>query len=722
MITQQDLARLVHGMFDDFNHYTTTEEWTTVATDSGTISTIAVQSNGTFTGTSSVDGGGIVSLGNSTPVGTHTIVIRATDNCSATTDANLSLTVAKADTTTTITSNSPNPSTAGQGVVVNYTVAPVAPGAGTPSGNVTVSDGVNNCTGTVAAGTCTVTLTTSGSRTLVATYAGDAGYNGSVSPGVTQLVDVANTAPTITAVGVTRRAGDAGANSTIANVNDAEDAETALVVTVNSGATATVNGVTVSGIATNASGTTTANVVAACGATTANFTLRVTDTGTLFNTANLVVTVNPNLAPTLTYPATTNAVFGQNLTVNPATGPSDTGTVNTIAVQSNGTYTGTSAVNNGTGVVTLAGAQPVGTHTIVIRATDNCAATTDANLQLVVGQAATTTTITSDLPDPSNAGQNVVVQYTVTANAPGAGTPAGNVTVSDGVNNCTGTVAAGQCTVAFVTPGPRTITATYAGNTSFAGSSDTEAHVVNAATDLSITKTANTSQAATGLIQYTVVATNAGPLPVTGATVIDNVPVIVTGVTWTCAGTGSGTCTGSGSGNINQTVNLPVGATVTFSITGTIPTDPLPGTIVNTATVNAPAGITDTNTANNSATVTTVLTIFRNGFEDGPGNAPLVSLEAPAANQQFTRPVPIGDLFTAARDATPSDVALFKIGDSLVLVSARRLGDATQASVLVRDATGWHAGPWVSVLPQQLVSLVWSRDGAGQLKVGLEVN
>lgn len=32
-----DQMRLVHGMFDDFNHYTTTEEWTTVASDSGGI-------------------------------------------------------------------------------------------------------------------------------------------------------------------------------------------------------------------------------------------------------------------------------------------------------------------------------------------------------------------------------------------------------------------------------------------------------------------------------------------------------------------------------------------------------------------------------------------------------------------------------------------------------------------------------------------------------------
>ena len=61
-------------------------------------------------------------------------------------------------------------------------------------------------------------------------------------------------------------------------------------------------------------------------------------------------------------------------------------------------------------------------------------------------------------------------------------------------------------------------------------------------------------------------------------------------------------------------------------------------------------------------------------------------------------------------------------GDSLVLVSARRLGGEAQVSVLVRDATGWHAGPWVSLLPQQRISLVWSRDAAGRLLVGIEVD
>jgi hypothetical protein len=91
--------------------------------------------------------------------------------------------VNKANTTTAITSDSPDPSQVGQAVTVNYMVSPVSPGAGTPTGNVTVSDGFNSCSGTVAAGSCMITLTTAGGRTLTATYAGDGSFNGSTSAG-----------------------------------------------------------------------------------------------------------------------------------------------------------------------------------------------------------------------------------------------------------------------------------------------------------------------------------------------------------------------------------------------------------------------------------------------------------------------------------------------------------------------------------------------------------
>jgi CSLREA domain-containing protein len=103
---------------------------------------------------------------------------------------------------------------------------------------------------------------------------------------------------------------------------------------------------------------------------------------------------------------------------------------------------------------------------------------------ITVNQASTTTSITSDSPDPSNVGQNVTVNYSVAVTAPGGGAPTGNVMVSDGVNSCAGTVAAGSCAVALNTAGNRTLTATYQGDTNYAASpaSAGAGHVVGTVT------------------------------------------------------------------------------------------------------------------------------------------------------------------------------------------------------------------------------------------------
>ncbi len=62
--------------------------------DNGTVNSIVVQSQGTYTGTITVNNTtGVVSLNNATPGGTHSITIRATDNCGALRDASFTLTV-----------------------------------------------------------------------------------------------------------------------------------------------------------------------------------------------------------------------------------------------------------------------------------------------------------------------------------------------------------------------------------------------------------------------------------------------------------------------------------------------------------------------------------------------------------------------------------------------------------------------------------------------------
>ena len=123
--------------------------------------------------------------------------------------------------------------------------------------------------------------------------------------------------------------------------------------------------------------------------------------------------------------------------------------------------------------------------------------------------------------------------------------------------------------------------------------------------DLSITKTDGVATALPGgSVTYTITGSNAGPDPVTGATIADTFPASET-CTWTCAGASGGTCTAAGSGNINDTVNLPVGGSVTYTASCAI-SAAATGTLVNTATVSS--SIADPTPGNNSATDTDTLT------------------------------------------------------------------------------------------------------------------
>ncbi len=124
-----------------------------------------------------------------------------------------------------------------------------------------------------------------------------------------------------------------------------------------------------------------------------------------------------------------------------------------------------------------------------------------------------------------------------------------------------------------------------------------------AAADLSITKTDNQTSYYPGQsFTYTIVASNAGPSAVAGATVADAFPADFQVVTWTCGASAGSSCgSAGGAGNINTTVDLPVGGSATFVATGTVSLAAA-GTLSNTATVTPPAGISDPVPGNNSAT------------------------------------------------------------------------------------------------------------------------
>lgn len=210
--------------------------------------------------------------------------------------------------------------------------------------------------------------------------------------------------------------------------------------------------------------------------------------------------------------------------------------------------------STGTATATFTGTSPgAGSASSTVDAQSVAAAIT-------ISKASTTTTITSDLPDPSDINAAVVVSYSVAVNAPGAGTATGNVvvTVSGGAETCTGTVAAGNCSITLTTSGARTLTATYAGDLNFNGSSATASHTVNALPTLSINDVALAEgNSGTQTLTFTVTRTGATASATTfNFATADNTATVANADYVATSGSGSIPGGGaSGTTTINVTIN-----------------------------------------------------------------------------------------------------------------------------------------------------------------------
>jgi subtilisin-like proprotein convertase family protein len=157
-------------------------------TPTGVVTVTA--SSGAGTCSSSLVGGAGACAITFTAAGARTLTAAYSGNAdfAGSASAGVPHVVNRADTAVTITGRSPTSTTLGQVVAVSYTVAVLSPGAGLPTGAVTVTAGADACTGTVAAGACALTFTSTGTKTLLATYGGDSNFNGDVSPGTTITV------------------------------------------------------------------------------------------------------------------------------------------------------------------------------------------------------------------------------------------------------------------------------------------------------------------------------------------------------------------------------------------------------------------------------------------------------------------------------------------------------------------------------------------------------
>lgn len=116
-----------------------------------------------------------------------------------------------------------------------------------------------------------------------------------------------------------------------------------------------------------------------------------------------------------------------------------------------------------------------------------------------------------------------------------------------------------------------------------------------------------TGVCAGGTTTYTVTVTNPGDAAVGGASLVNNPPAGITYTSWTVAASGGATASAtSGSGPLNETVSLPKGGTLVYTITAAVAPGAV-GPLTNTATVALPTqtpALVDAVPANNTASDT----------------------------------------------------------------------------------------------------------------------
>lgn len=325
---------------------------------------------------------------------------------------------------------------------------------------------------------CTVAYSQSGSHCVTAVYGGDPNFASSSSSPVCQTVNLGGSATSLaSSANPSARGQSVTYTATVAALPPASGTPTGSVAFSD-------GGVQIAGCGAQ-------SLAIIGGVATASCTVVYPDAGSHTVTAtyggdasfsgSTSAPLDQAVSPTATLTALTSssnpAVVGGTVTYNASITPTPDG--GSVAFTDNGIPIGGCTALGAAGgtaqcIVTYAA---VGSHNIVATyGGDQNFAASSGNLTQTVTQASTITAVTST-PDPSNPGQSVTFTATVTVLLPGSGTPTGSVTFYDGAV-ILGTVALNAAspddavltTTALTVAGAHSITAVYAGDANFGGS------------------------------------------------------------------------------------------------------------------------------------------------------------------------------------------------------------------------------------------------------------
>jgi large repetitive protein len=570
-----------------------------VTSADGPMPTGTVQFNdgGTSLGSSAVGSNGTAVFSTvSLAPGNHSIVaIYSGDgNDSTSTSASLGESIQQIATATSL-SATPNPMSAGGtlNLVASVTAIGSTTNAGTITGNVTFSEGPTNLGVALVDGSGHAALNLStlstGSHSLIASYAGNTNYASSTSPIVVEVVQSTATTATLTSTAATTLAGLASSFTVVISSPTGIPSGS---VAINDG------GVSIGQVQLNAQGA-------------ATFSTTTLSVGAHTMTAVYAGNTNYNTSTSIPLQHTVVLATPSLMLVGPAT-PVNAGTsfVATVTLSSNGAApTGTLTLRNGSvpiATVSVAAdgtfsfpnlSLAVGTYqlTAVYSGDPNNAAESSAMITVVVQLTPTAASLTSSA-NPQTMGQNVTLTATVSGGTP---VPTGSIKFMDGTVvlgssavGANGTAALSTSALAF---GVHSISAIYGGDTDHAISTSAAISERIVEPDaVSLASSMNPSIFGTN-ISFTAKITGAGSEIPSGTLIFRDGTATL----------GTATLDGTGSASL-QTAALAVGShTIAVSYSGDANFSSASGTLIQTVQ-SATTQITLTVSANPAVYATAV--------------------------------------------------------------------------------------------------------------------
>ena len=394
-----------------------------------------------------VAGGQAVCTSTALVAGTHvvTAVYSGDSNNATSTSSAVVQVVIKAATITSVTA--PGPIALGQSATVTATLAVSAPGAGTPTGTIGISDGSASCSIVLPATSCSLTPTTVGARTITAIYSGDVNFNASsnsasltVNPAVSGTALASNSNPSVSGQAVTFTATITGSTPT-GTVNFLDGAAPLCT--------------SVALVSTQASCTSAALAVGPHSITA----VYAGDANNVTSTSSVLTQVVNQAATITSVSAAGPITLGQSVAV--------TATV-AVSAPGAGTATGTIGISDGAATcnIVLPATSCSLTPTIAGARTISASYSGDANFAASTGTASltvtappSTQTITVVAPGVIDVSEGSVV---ITATASSGLT----VTVTSNTPNICSVAGTGSFTVTLLAPGLCTLTANQAGDAS----------------------------------------------------------------------------------------------------------------------------------------------------------------------------------------------------------------------------------------------------------------